>query len=386
MKEIKDKMNCGIYKITNLVNGKCYIGQSVNIKSRLSTHKGLPTANYMYNDMQEFGFENFSFETIIICSPENLNMYEKSCIKHYDCIHPNGYNLTKGGTERIEHTEETIEKIRISSTGRKMKNPLRGINNPNYGRRNKTNRINATKPKNEKQIEDITGRIWNRVNECSKFFDIDASALSKKLLKHKPNYYRHLNYLDLHYLSERPENYEFKKLEDVEKYAIPRVTKSPDEIKPRKTKSVVDNSGRVWNSVSECARFFNIKGFMLSNYLLGRVHFPEFLEPYELKYEDDKYNEEYRIKQRSIETSKNLNKERIENKKLKDKILRGYTVYDNKGNSWSSLKECAKSIGFNYSYFLLIIKGEKKMRNEVYELGLKVIRKSDGAILKYKGL
>lgn len=383
MKEIKDKMNCGIYKITNLINGKIYIGQSVNIKNRISTHKGFPTSNYMYNDMKEFGLENFTFETIIVCSPEHLNLYEKLCIDHYNCVHPYGYNLTKGGNEQIEFSEETIEKIRKSSTGRKRDNYLKGIHNPNYGKRS-TGKID--RPKLNKKIEDVTGRVWDSVQECAKFFGVDASALSKKLLKHKPNYYRHLDHLDLHYIKERAENYEYKKLEDVEKYARKQIKKSDDEIRTRKTKSVIDNTGRVWRSVTECAIFFGIKGFMLSNYLLGRFCFPEFLEPYGLKYEDDKYNEEYRIKQENIRLSEEYNKERIKNKRLKEKIPRGYNVFDCNGNKWSSLKECAKSLGYNYSYFLKMLRGVKRTKPKILELKLVVIRRGDGKQIYYKGL
>lgn len=384
MKEIKDKMNCGIYKITNLINGKIYIGQSVNIKNRFSTHKGFPTANYMYNDMKEFGLENFTFETIIICAPEYLNLYEKLCIDHYNCVHPNGYNLTKGGNEQIEFSEETIEKIRKSSTGRKRDNCLKGIHNPIYGKRNsRTNRKRAT---NFKKIEDVTGRNWDSVQECANFFGVDASALSKKLLKHKPNYYRHLDHLELHYLEERQENYEYKKLEDIEKYARKQIKNIKNKAKPRKTKSVIDNTGRTWKSVKACAIEFGIKGFMLSNYLLGRFHFPEFLEPYGLKYEDDKYNEEYRIKQENIKISEESNKERIRNKQLKEKIPRGYNVFDCNGNKWSSLKECAKDLGYNYSYFMGMLRGRKKIKQKILELKLVVIRRGDGKQIYYKGL
>ena len=384
MKEIKDKMNCGIYKITNLLNGKSYIGQSVNIKSRFSTHRGFPTSNYMYNDMKEFGLENFTFETIIVCAPEHLNLYEKLCIEKYNCVHPYGYNLTKGGNERFEFSEETIEKFRKSSTGRKRDNYLKGIHNPIYGKRNPgKNRKSVT---NFKKIEDVTGRIWDSVQQCANFFGVDDSALSKKLLKHKPNYYRHLDHLDLHYLTERPENYEYKKLEDVEKYARKQIKKSDDEIRTRKTKGVIDNTGRTWKSVKSCAEFFGIKGFMLSNYLLGRFHFPEFLEPYELKYEDDKYNEEYRIKQENIKLSEESQKERIKNKQLKEKIPRGYNVVDCNGNKWSSLNECAKCLGYNYSYFMKMLRGVKRTKPKILELKLVVIRRRDGKQIHYRGL
>lgn len=93
----------GIYKIENLVNGKIYIGQSVNIEERLKEHKRIafrenrPTYNYpLYKDMREFGIENFSFEMLMECKKEELNFFEKQQISQYNSF-CNGYNQTPGG-------------------------------------------------------------------------------------------------------------------------------------------------------------------------------------------------------------------------------------------------------------------------------------------------
>lgn len=73
----------GIYRITNLTNGRCYVGQSVNIKTRLLTHikRGLgaeqPTKNKLYPAMYEEGPESFKYEIIELCPEEKLDEREK---------------------------------------------------------------------------------------------------------------------------------------------------------------------------------------------------------------------------------------------------------------------------------------------------------------------
>ena len=73
----------GIYKLTNLTNQMCYVGQSVNIAERFKQHikRGLgaetATNNKLYPAMKENGIENFSFEIIEDCEKNQLNEREK---------------------------------------------------------------------------------------------------------------------------------------------------------------------------------------------------------------------------------------------------------------------------------------------------------------------
>lgn len=92
---------CGIYKITNIETGEIYIGQSVNIADRFKNHIkcGLginaSSTNKLYNNMQQYGIWNFSFEILQKCSRDKLNEKERFWIDTYssDKI---GLNLTKG--------------------------------------------------------------------------------------------------------------------------------------------------------------------------------------------------------------------------------------------------------------------------------------------------
>ena len=73
---------CGIYKITNIVNGMCYVGQAANIPERWSQHikRALGaeprTNNKLYPIMSSVGLENFSFEVIEECDRSALNSRE----------------------------------------------------------------------------------------------------------------------------------------------------------------------------------------------------------------------------------------------------------------------------------------------------------------------
>ena len=92
----------GIYKITNLKTEQCYIGQSVNLRSRLLDHikAGLginSSNNKFYTELKKLGPENFMYEILEICNKEELNEREKYWIQFYQSTNY-GYNTTKGGS------------------------------------------------------------------------------------------------------------------------------------------------------------------------------------------------------------------------------------------------------------------------------------------------
>ena len=75
-------VHTGIYKITNIENQKCYIGQAVNIADRWKQHikRGVgaeaPTRNKLYPAMYELGPENFTFEILEECDKSLLDSRE----------------------------------------------------------------------------------------------------------------------------------------------------------------------------------------------------------------------------------------------------------------------------------------------------------------------
>ncbi len=107
----------GIYKIQNKVDNKIYVGQSVNIEDRWRHH--LKDAgndnNYFHNALHSYGKENFDFQVLEECSIEELDSRECYWINYYNCVYPNGYNLTDGGqnhhTNYIFLSKDEVENI-----------------------------------------------------------------------------------------------------------------------------------------------------------------------------------------------------------------------------------------------------------------------------------
>ena len=101
---------CGIYKIVNLVNGKVYIGQSVDIYRRWAQHKkigrNLSEDKYskdydkvLYRAMRKYGVDSFEFSIVEKCDESALYEREQYWIKFYGSttIEDKGYNLNDGG-------------------------------------------------------------------------------------------------------------------------------------------------------------------------------------------------------------------------------------------------------------------------------------------------
>lgn len=86
-----------IYKITNKINQKIYIGQSSNPKYRFSQHCRIHDkyTSLINQAINKYGKENFTFE--IIGWFEDYNKKEQYYISYYGSLSPNGYNLTTGG-------------------------------------------------------------------------------------------------------------------------------------------------------------------------------------------------------------------------------------------------------------------------------------------------
>ena len=109
-------MICGIYKITNKINGHYYIGQSVDIKSRLREHKhsGLCATNKdhyapIHLAIFKYGWDNFETEILEECSRTELDIQEKYWIDKLSATKNGNYNILLGGQDRIKFDNKPVE-------------------------------------------------------------------------------------------------------------------------------------------------------------------------------------------------------------------------------------------------------------------------------------
>lgn len=113
-----------IYKITNKINNKIYIGQTIeSLEKRWSRHNWKCTksrnAMAITNAIIKYGKENFIIEQIDYANTiEELNNKEVYYIDYFNTMSPNGYNLKTGGDNK-RLSDETKKKISEGNKGKK---------------------------------------------------------------------------------------------------------------------------------------------------------------------------------------------------------------------------------------------------------------------------
>lgn len=112
-------MACGIYKITNKLSNKSYIGQAMDIQVRWNKEKSrafLPASSEydktLSRAFRKYGLENFSFEILEECEMDMLDEREIYYISLYDSYF-NGYNETTGGNGGTMNACQKISKEQL---------------------------------------------------------------------------------------------------------------------------------------------------------------------------------------------------------------------------------------------------------------------------------
>ncbi len=112
-----------IYKYTNKINNKVYIGQTSNISIRKYQHEyhafKLKTLYPIYNAFRKYGIDNFTLEILEECEKEFSNEKEMYYINLFDSTNGvKGYNLQDGGGRKSLHIT-TKEKLSLALKGNK---------------------------------------------------------------------------------------------------------------------------------------------------------------------------------------------------------------------------------------------------------------------------
>ena len=193
-------MEKAIYLITNLINGKKYIGQSIDPHHRFVSHcsRGkLDSDNSpIHAAINKYGRDNFSLE--ILEWTEDYNQREKELIIEYNTMSPNGYNIAPGGEEPPhyygeEHhnsviTEEQVDmvidllkqgKLTEPEIGRQFSPPFNQalIHNINHGITHKREceeypiRKNCPYNLTDSDVEEVRWLLENTLYTCSQIAD-----------------------------------------------------------------------------------------------------------------------------------------------------------------------------------------------------------------------
>lgn len=205
-----------IYKITNLINGKIYIGQTIQkFSKRIKDYKGdYKRYNYgIHAAIRKYGFDNFKFEILHTPKIDKLDFYERYLILKLKANDREfGYNIADGGNSNRVVSEET--KLKIKLTRSKLPKPNQHIKGKslsekhrealkvpktltNLQRKQNSERISLLhKGKNLKQehkdkiaeshkkkisqftLEDIFIKNWDSISEAALGVGVDISSLS----------------------------------------------------------------------------------------------------------------------------------------------------------------------------------------------------------------
>lgn len=139
-----------IYKITNKINNKIYIGQTVtSLAARwyCHVHDSKRVASHpFYNAIKKYGKENFNIEEIGGANNiTELNYQEWLLIHKHNTLWPNGYNLKEGGKNKGKKLKHAIDKI------------------------------------SKKVIDLKTGKVYKSATECARINGLNKATLNRKL-------------------------------------------------------------------------------------------------------------------------------------------------------------------------------------------------------------
>jgi len=167
-----------IYKITSPSN-KIYIGQTKNIKHRISSYKtaNCKTQTKLYNSIKKYGWELHSVEILeeIEYDKNILNILEIYYISIFDCLSESGLNIRPGGKNST-----------ISDDGRKrLSERMLGDKNPMFGKKpwNYGNGLS-----DEERSFKIRQYYYNNIDKIKEYYKLYLSENIERIKEYRKNY------------------------------------------------------------------------------------------------------------------------------------------------------------------------------------------------------
>ena len=274
----------GIYKITNKINGKKYVGQSSCIENRWYSHKrelnmGIHGNIHLQRAWNKYGEDNFEFSIIEECDIELLDEREIFWIDKLESYYKlNGYNITLGGGGFRKLTDDEINRIYEMYESKKYSfEEICESNNIHMrtlrrylsagGKQNKCNydpRISRFDTHAVKVICLTTGEIFDSVNEAEIKYSVNgisACCLHKLRYTGRLNDGRYLLWMHLdeynRYTNEKIEEYKNNLLLEI------------------KSKNVVClNNGMIFENTKLACEWCNLKNVItIQKCCLGKAYY-----------------------------------------------------------------------------------------------------------------
>lgn len=160
-----------IYKATNLVNNKLYIGQTKNkLRKRIRQHENIKRGSVFRSAINKYGKENFEWSVVGMCfTLEDANYLEEFFIKRLNThVSGNGYNVKWGGNNHCgyKHTEEY--KIKASEGSKGSDNPFYNKTHSPEARANITKSLIGHTRSRKSVICIETGKIYPSAKHATK--------------------------------------------------------------------------------------------------------------------------------------------------------------------------------------------------------------------------
>lgn len=245
-----------IYKVTNKINGKVYIGQTVKSvlnrwKSHLSDSKRRDFV--FYRAIRKYGSDNFKIEEIDGAnSISELNYKEYLYIYKFNTLAPNGYNSTTGG-KNFKMTQEIKDKISKANKNKpKSKEHCVNLSKSHIGNKaseESKNKMTVSMTNNvflSKPIVRNDGMEFPSIAECARQTDTSTGNICMVLNGDRLT----------------ANGYHFKRLEDCDKI-------EPWDIPYPPERAIKRSDGRVFNSINECAAEMKTRNNNISRVLKG---------------------------------------------------------------------------------------------------------------------
>lgn len=105
----------GVYVLTNLINGKTYVGETLNVRARMRQHFS-SEKQAIHLAIKKYGIDNFFVyvEYLKNFNKKTLQELEGQLIIKYNCLSPQGYNILSKGQDSTGYKHSDEVKLRMS--------------------------------------------------------------------------------------------------------------------------------------------------------------------------------------------------------------------------------------------------------------------------------